>query len=55
MKFKIYDWAWNHCFPTREFETFGDAWSFLYTVYESIEGREFHDQMNEYGVTNEEK
>jgi hypothetical protein len=34
MKYIIIDWANNHCFKNKSFETFEDGWSFLYCYYD---------------------
>ena len=33
MKWIIKDWAANHLFPEKEFDSFEDAWEFLYETF----------------------
>ena len=33
MKWIIKDWADNHLFPEKEFNSFEDAWEFLYETF----------------------
>lgn len=46
----IKDWAGNTCFKGREFDSFEDAWGFIYEAYASLCGEEFDEQMGEYFV-----
>lgn len=50
MKYIIKDWAGNTCFQGREFDTFEDAWGFLYGAYDHLQESEFDEQMSEYEV-----
>jgi hypothetical protein len=57
-KFVIIDWCSNICFKGREFDSFEDAWGFLYELYDeqkfagTLSEKEFDDQMSEYSVVN---
>lgn len=45
MKYIIRDWASNICFHGRTFDTFEDAWSFIYEadpIPEPVEANEVH-------------
>ena len=33
MKWIIKDWADNHLFPEKDFDSFEDAWAFLYETF----------------------
>lgn len=50
MKYGIFDWAGNRCFSAESFETFEDAWGFLYQRYDALPEKDFDDQMSEYFV-----
>lgn len=49
-KFIIKDWADNICFKGKKFDTFEEAWGFIYEKYEHLEERDFDEQMSEYEV-----
>jgi pterin-4a-carbinolamine dehydratase len=46
MKFIIKDWADNICFQGKEFDSFEDAWEFIYDVAQFSE-----EDCDEYFVT----
>lgn len=48
--FIIEDWAGNHCFQGRVFDTFTDAWGFLYSISDSLNEADFNAEMSEYEV-----
>lgn len=52
MKFVIQDWAGNTCFKGKKFDSFEDAWDYLYTLpeYEGLSDKAFHEVMSEYQV-----
>lgn len=45
MKYTIKDWAGNFCFNRKEFDSFEDAWSFLYETFPNSE-----EDLGEYHV-----
>jgi len=48
--FIIKDWAHNQCFKGETFETFEDAWGYIYEFYDHLCEAEFDEQMQEYFV-----
>lgn len=50
MKFIIKDWAGNICFKGKTFDTFEDAWDYIYNTYAFLPQAEFDAQMGEYFV-----
>ena len=48
-KFIIKDWANNVCFKGREFDSFEDAWGFLYETYPDYDS-EINGTFDEYYV-----
>jgi hypothetical protein len=51
MKYVIEDWAGNTCFGGKTFESFNEAWGFLYEKFEGLSHNEFGAEMGEYEVT----
>ena len=45
MKYAIKDWAGNVCFNRKEFDSFQDAWGFLYETFPEDE-----EELQEYKV-----
>lgn len=43
-KFIIIDWAWNHLFKDKEFETFEDGWEY---IYENVDNSKYDETGNE--------
>lgn len=49
-KYIIKDWADNICFNSQEFNTFEDAWSFIYDFYKDLSDKEAEECFSEYEV-----
>lgn len=49
-KFIIQDWAGNHLFKDKVFESFDDGWSFLDEHFNHLSDREKDDELGEYYV-----
>lgn len=52
MKYVIKDWAGNICWGGIEFDSFEDAWSYMYEKYEHLSDEEAAEEFEEYHVTN---
>lgn len=51
MVYKIFDWAGNKPFGEKRFDTFEDAWEYLYEwLSENRPEEEFEDECGEYYV-----
>jgi hypothetical protein len=53
MKYIIKDWMGNTCFKGKTFDSFEDAWGFIYEQYDGLNEKEFDEQMEEYFVDKE--
>jgi len=53
-KFIILDWCNNICFDEKEFDSFEDAWSFIYEYYKYLPDNEAEDQFGEFEVIEKE-
>lgn len=49
-KFIIQDWAGNVCFSAKEFDSFEDAWGFIYEKFDHLDEDAFDEEMGEYSV-----
>lgn len=43
MKYIIEDWAGNHLFKGKEFDSFEDGWDFLYNKFPNVQDEDFFD------------
>ena len=48
--FIIKDWANNTCFKGKTFNSFEDAWGFIYETFDSLDEESFNAEMGEYFV-----
>jgi hypothetical protein len=52
-KFIIVDWADNHCFTNKKFDSYEDGWDFLYSKFPVIDGDDREDELSSYYVIEE--
>jgi len=49
-KYIIKDWADNHCFPDKIFNSYEDGWDFIYCKFPVIDGNDREDELGEFYV-----
>lgn len=49
-KYIILDWAGNHKFQTETFDSFEDAWEYVYAFFGHLDGKEFEETIGEFQV-----
>jgi hypothetical protein len=49
-KYIIKDWANNHCFSDKIFNSYEDGWDFLYSKFPVIDGDDREDELGEFYV-----
>ena len=49
-KYEIIDWASNEMFGGKQFDSFEEAWGFLYEKFDHLPEKEFNEEMGEYEV-----
>ena len=49
-KYIIIDWADNHCFTSKKFNSYEDGWNFLYCQFPKIDGDDREDELDSYYV-----
>ena len=49
-KFIIVDWADNHCFTNKKFNSYDEAWEFIYCKFPVLDNDDRENELDSYYV-----